>query len=165
MAHEAFLVGFQQLVHLKDARHFGPWIRVIAHNGAKRLGRKESRSQPVDGEQMDGLLNSDGCGPPTLQALVGLAPHIPKKDLAEMVEACLARDPVTDPHAIVGLAPHMDRQDLGRILHQNLPNWFDAKGHDARQPPEPPRPPAAPRAASAESAWQGSPERPEQFDR
>ena len=61
VAQEAFLAAFQQLRQLKDPRHFGPWLRIIAHNGAQRLSRKESRSQPVAGEQMDLLLSTHAC--------------------------------------------------------------------------------------------------------
>src|SRR5437763_12298233 len=50
VAQEAFVAAFQQLDRLKDPRHFGPWIRVIAQNRAKRLSRKECRSRPVAGE-------------------------------------------------------------------------------------------------------------------
>ncbi len=61
VAQEAVLSAFLQLGSLKDARHFGPWIRTIAHNRAKRLCRQERRSQPVAGEQMDLLLNTHAC--------------------------------------------------------------------------------------------------------
>ncbi len=56
VAQEAFLVAFQQLGRLKDPAHFGPWIRVIAQNHARRVSRKEGRIQPLEGEQMDRLL-------------------------------------------------------------------------------------------------------------
>jgi len=78
-------------------------------------------------------------GPPDLKTLVSLAPHLNSKDLAEMVEACLKRDPNSDPRLLTALAPHLDSADLGRILRQNVPNWFGAK--------EPAAPPATPGAA------------------
>src|SRR5947209_1624882 len=58
VAQEAFLAAYQQLGSLKDPRHFGPWLRVIAHNHARRVGRKEARSRPIDAEQMDLLLTT-----------------------------------------------------------------------------------------------------------
>lgn len=61
VAQDAFVAAFQQLGSLKDPRHFGPWIRVIAHNHAKRLSRKEGRTRPVADEQMDLLLTTHDC--------------------------------------------------------------------------------------------------------
>lgn len=58
IAQEVFVVAFQQLNQLKDAGQFGPWIRVIATNRARRLCRRESRSQPVEDEQLDALITT-----------------------------------------------------------------------------------------------------------
>jgi RNA polymerase sigma-70 factor, ECF subfamily len=62
VAQEAFIIGFQQLPQLKDPRRFGPWIRTIAHNRAKRLGKLESRSLPVEDGRMD-LVRADNLDP------------------------------------------------------------------------------------------------------
>ena len=82
---------------------------------------------------------AESDGPPTLEALVSLAPHLSKKDLGDMLEACLARTPGADPNLIVSLAPHMDRQDLGRLLRQHVPGWFNPARQDGMgsQPPSP----------------------------
>jgi RNA polymerase sigma-70 factor (ECF subfamily) len=56
VAQEAFLIGFQRLSQLKDARQYGPWIRVIATHLARAVAQRESRTRPVEGEQMDRLL-------------------------------------------------------------------------------------------------------------
>jgi RNA polymerase sigma-70 factor (ECF subfamily) len=55
-AQEAFLQAFKQLAQLKDPARFGPWLCTIARNWARHVHRRECRSQPVDGEQMDLLL-------------------------------------------------------------------------------------------------------------
>ncbi len=60
-AQEAFVAAFQQLGRLKDANHFGPWLRVIAQNCARRLSRKERNSRSVESEQIDLLLNMHDC--------------------------------------------------------------------------------------------------------
>ena len=76
---------------------------------------------------------------PDLKLLVGLAPHMPKKELTELVTACLARRADFDPKLLLALAPHMDKEELGRLLREHLPQWFSGN-HE----PEPPSPPPVP---------------------
>ena len=75
-------------------------------------------------------------GQPSLRALVRLAPHMASDDLAELVEACLARDPGTDLRDIVALAPHMESEDLGRVLRKYVPGWFDPNRQEKSGPPQ-----------------------------
>jgi hypothetical protein len=102
----------------------------------------------------------DPQAPPSLEDLVGLAPHVSKKDLAEMVDACLAREPVVDPNMLVALAPHMDRQELGRLMRQYAPAWFSGRRADS-EAPAPPKPPTSPTPPA--SPWQDSPVTEEAF--
>ena len=76
-------------------------------------------------------------GPPSLRALVELAPHMPSQDLADLVEACLARDPSIDQNDLVALAPHLKSQDLGRIIRRHAPQWFDSHRPDVSAGQEP----------------------------
>jgi RNA polymerase sigma-70 factor (ECF subfamily) len=59
-AQEAFLAAFQQLRQLKEPARFGSWLCAIAGNCARRVRHRESRSQPVESEQMDRLLTVHG---------------------------------------------------------------------------------------------------------
>ncbi len=70
---------------------------------------------------------------PDLKTIASLAPHVDRMTLAEMVRACLAREPLRDPHLLLSLAPHMDRHEFSRLLREYLPNWF---GGQAPAPPE-----------------------------
>jgi RNA polymerase sigma factor (sigma-70 family) len=72
VAQEAFLTGYRQLAQLKVPAHFGAWLRIIVRNLARRLAQKESRSRPVDGEQMDQLImthDADRVGNPATELL------------------------------------------------------------------------------------------------
>ncbi len=111
------------------------------------------------------VAGSAGSGAPTLKTLVGLAPHLPSKDLAVLLEACLAQEPLTDPQILVGLAPHLDSQDLGRILRQNVPNWYEARREGEPLPPPPPPAPAPATPESPRAAWQDAPPRPDTEER
>jgi RNA polymerase sigma-70 factor (ECF subfamily) len=55
-AQDAFLQAYKQLGQLKDPARFAPWLCTIARNWAGHVQRREARSQPVDGGQMDLLL-------------------------------------------------------------------------------------------------------------
>ena len=71
---------------------------------------------------------------PDLKLLVSLAPHMGKRELGELVAACLERREKFDPKLIVALAPHMDREELSRLLKKHLPDWFGAKNSEGEEP-------------------------------
>lgn len=62
VAQEALLTGYRQLQQLKDPAHFGAWLRMIVRNLARRARQRESRTKPVDGEQMDSLIMTHDAG-------------------------------------------------------------------------------------------------------
>jgi hypothetical protein len=88
-------------------------------------------------------------GPPDLKTIVGLAPHMNSKDLAVLLDACLSREPLSNPKLLVALAPHLDSEDLGRILRQHAPNWFGAKARE-----EPSHPPDTRSTDLTPTTWQ-----------
>jgi len=139
---------------------FGPVIALapfLEHGDLKALIHSHLSGRGFSNESR-ARTSADPQAPPSLEDLVALAPHVSKKDLAEMVEACLAREPVVDPNLLVALAPHMDKQDLGRVMRQYSPAWFSGRRSDGQPtgtPPGTPEPPANP--------WQESPVTDEAF--
>jgi hypothetical protein len=51
-----------------------------------------------------------------LKTLVGLAPHVDRATLGQMVRACLASEQIDDPNMLVALAPHVDKAILGEMV-------------------------------------------------
>ncbi|HLJ55521.1 MAG TPA: hypothetical protein VKT77_10830 [Chthonomonadaceae bacterium] len=126
---------------------FGPVIALapfLEHGDLKALIHSH-----LSGRGFQEKERADSGAGPTLASLVALAPHVSKRDLAEMVEACLAKDPDVDPAALTALAPHLDRDSLSQMLRKHAPGWFTP----APPAPPAPQPPAAPEAGPSHSSW------------
>ena len=118
--------------------NFGPVIALapfLEKDDLKKLVRMHLSGKGY--EESDFEVKESRSKAPDLKILVGLAPHMPKQELTELVTACLARRDDFDPKLLLALAPHMDGQELGRLLKEHLPEWFAGKN----QPESPPSPP------------------------
>ncbi len=64
---------------------------------------------------------------PDLQTIIGLAPHVDKETVGQLVRAALAQHKVSDPSLLVALAPHMDKAEFSQLVREQLPGWFSAQ--------------------------------------
>ena len=64
---------------------------------------------------------------PDLNTIIGLAPHLDKETVGQLVRAALSQQKVSDPSLLVGLAPHMDKAEFSRLVREQMPGWFGAQ--------------------------------------
>ncbi|HLJ55520.1 MAG TPA: sigma-70 family RNA polymerase sigma factor [Chthonomonadaceae bacterium] len=62
VAQEALLAAFGKLGSLKDARQFGPWLRVIAINLARRHARRDSAHVATEDCVLESLAQRNDAG-------------------------------------------------------------------------------------------------------
>ena len=77
---------------------------------------------------------------PDLHTIIGLAPHLDKETVGQLVRAALAHQKVNDPNLLIALAPHMDKAELSRLVREQMPGWFGAQaetpgGETSAEPP------------------------------
>ena len=64
---------------------------------------------------------------PDLDTIIGLAPHLDKETVGQLVRAALSQQKVSDPSLLVALAPHMDKAEFSRLVREQMPGWFGAQ--------------------------------------
>lgn len=78
----------------------------------------------------------------SIQSIIGLAPHLDKKDLDELVLAYIRRGGTIHPKQLVALAPHISKETLSMLVRASM-SEPDGEGAKPTKP-EPPTPPPPP---------------------